>query len=390
MTKKETKGRSVVFSIIVLMLCFAMLLGTTYAWFTDSKYTAINKVKSGTLKIDIVDAYNSSLVGQTLGFVAADGRAQDAILWEPGCTYKVQDFYILNTGKMALKYKVNVNGIKGDAKLLEVIDWTNTQNGTKLEDQEFYLLPGERSKAISIIGHMQESAGNEYQDLEADGIGITVVATQYTYEKDSNSDQYDKTAEYPVADAQEFISAINHASTEKTTVINLMKDIDVSALTKEQGGTTRSGDGIEVPVGAKIVVNGAVGEGENAKPTEIKLDHTAFNFYDINEGVKGNTSLEFNNVKFTAKTPGSGYAVCTGFDFIGTVKFNNCEFNGLYTAIYCNQHTSGDYSTIIIKDCKYTDPGYGYSVYPSDGTAHVNVTFEGNTGLAAEKIQEKW
>ena len=41
---------------------------------------------------------------------------------------------------------------------------------------------------------MKKEAGNEYQGLSIDGIGITVVATQYTYEYDSKDNTYDADA----------------------------------------------------------------------------------------------------------------------------------------------------------------------------------------------------
>ena len=61
---------------------------------------------------------------KTLGWVAYDGREQEAILWEPGCTYNMEPFYIKNNGNLNLKFKFSVSGIQGDAKLLEAIDFT--------------------------------------------------------------------------------------------------------------------------------------------------------------------------------------------------------------------------------------------------------------------------
>ena len=61
------------------------------------------------------------------------------------------------------------------------------------------MIPGQNdnvTESIVIKGHMKEDAGNEYQGLSIDGIGITVVATQDTVEYDSNDNQYDAGAEY--------------------------------------------------------------------------------------------------------------------------------------------------------------------------------------------------
>ena len=40
-------------------MCVTMLVGTTFAWFTDSASTSVDKIKVGWLKVDIVDADNT-------------------------------------------------------------------------------------------------------------------------------------------------------------------------------------------------------------------------------------------------------------------------------------------------------------------------------------------
>ena len=195
-----TTKRALFSSVVALLLCFTMLLGTTFAWFTDTATSAVNTIQAGTLDIALVDATGASLEGQTLGWVAADSRSQDNILWEPGCTYNTQAFYLKNNGNLALKYEIAINGITGDAKLLEVIEWTITVGGveTVLEDLKGELLANETTGAIVISGHMKEEAGNEYQGLKIEDVSISVVATQHTYENDSFGNDYDANATYPV------------------------------------------------------------------------------------------------------------------------------------------------------------------------------------------------
>ncbi|MCI9449368.1 MAG: hypothetical protein HFE30_03845 [Clostridiales bacterium] len=204
MTKSKNTKRALFASVLSMMLCCAMLVGSTFAWFTDSVKTAVNKIQSGKLDVSLemkdADGNWVSAEGETLGWLAADGRAQDQILWEPGATYRLPDVRIINNGNLALKYKVIVNSVDGDAKLLEAIEFTY---GALDVTAEGYLLPDETSDAITITGHMDELAGNEYQDLSIEGLGITVIATQYTYEQDSTDDQYDKNAEYPKIEVTE-------------------------------------------------------------------------------------------------------------------------------------------------------------------------------------------
>ena len=98
MTNTRSTKSALISSVIALLLCFTMLLGTTFAWFTDSVTSGSNIIQSGTLDIDLVDADGNSMEGQIIEFVAADGRAQDLILWEPGCTYQTEPVYVVNKG----------------------------------------------------------------------------------------------------------------------------------------------------------------------------------------------------------------------------------------------------------------------------------------------------
>ena len=189
-TRKSTK-RALLLSVCSIMLCLVMLIGTTFAWFTDTASTAVNTIQSGTLDIELLaDDGVTSLEGKTLTWKKAEAGKEQEILWEPGCTYELQPVVIKNAGNLALKYKLQITGIKGDAKLNEAIEWTI--EGASL-DGERPLLPG-ASEKLTIKGHMKKEAGNEYQGLTIDGIGITVYATQYTHEYDSYGNQYDKDA----------------------------------------------------------------------------------------------------------------------------------------------------------------------------------------------------
>ena len=191
-TKKATK-RALLTSVMALVMCVVMLVGTTFAWFTDTASTAVNKIQAGNLDIKLLAEDGvTSLEGATLEWQKAEGAEGEDILWEPGCRYKLQPIIIKNAGNLALKYKVVITGIKGDAKLNEAIEWTI--DGVSL-DEEKPLLAGESAK-LTIEGHMKKEAGNEYQGLSIDGIGITVYATQYTHENDSYDKTYDEDATY--------------------------------------------------------------------------------------------------------------------------------------------------------------------------------------------------
>lgn len=198
MTKTNSK-KALLSSAFALVLSVAMLIGTTFAWFTDTASTAVNKIQSGNLDVALemsTDGTNwESAEGKTLTFKTTDNRAADQILWEPGCTYELPQLRVVNKGNLALKYKIQITGIQGDAKLNEVIDWTI--NDAAINLTEGHLTAGQTGTAFTIKGHMQETANNDYQGLSIEGIAITVYATQDTVENDSYNNQYDANAEYP-------------------------------------------------------------------------------------------------------------------------------------------------------------------------------------------------
>lgn len=244
MAKSKNTKRTLLASVLSTMLCIAMLIGSTFAWFTDTASTKVNKIQSGTLDVALVDAEGNSLEGKTLEWIKAEGAEGEKVLWEPGCTYELQPVYVKNNGKLALKYKIVISGIVGDAELLDAIDFTYGELDVNAEGR---LAAGETSAAITIKGHMKEDAGNEYQNKSIDGIGITVVATQNTVESDSYGNKYDQFApissfEFENADEAKFFcpTCYNEKKNYETCDHEPMLDIeDGVANIKKAGAWTK-------------------------------------------------------------------------------------------------------------------------------------------------------
>ena len=217
-TKKALRG-----SLFALFLCIILLIGTTFAWFTDTASTGVNKIQSGNLKVDIVKADDgtTSLKGKQMNFVNKDGSSN--ILWEPGVTFKTPAFKIKNAGNLALKYKLTLNGVTGDQELLDVITFSVVDKSGKavnLDTFEGHLAKETLSEPLYIQGHMDEAAGNECQGKSLESLSLTVVATQLNSENDSFGPDYDKNATYPAASASELGSALNEGK-----IVALSKDI---------------------------------------------------------------------------------------------------------------------------------------------------------------------
>ena len=228
-TRNSTKSK-LLSSVIALVLCVSMLIGATFAWFTDTASTAVNKIQAGNLDIALEMKDNSgnwvNAEGKTLQFKKAAGASADEpVLWEPGCTYELPELRIINNGDLKLKYKIVISGIGGDVGLNKVITWTmtvkdsNDASITKELTADHALEPNAYN-ILTISGHMQESAGNEYQGMSIDNIAITVAATQLggdldsvSGENDSFNNTYDENATYPP-----LASYINNTTGETVTV----------------------------------------------------------------------------------------------------------------------------------------------------------------------------
>lgn len=194
--EKDSLKKGILLNLGVLVICVVALIGTSYAWFTSSSSAKGNKVETGRLNIVLKDEDGNPLEDQTIKWESADGT--DQVYWEPGATYKLKPFRVVNGGNLALKYKIKISGLTGDAKLLEVINFTYEDGSLDdLVSNEMHLAPGESSSLITITGRMSEDAGNEYQSMTTGDVIITVEAAQDTLESDSYDNTYDERAEYP-------------------------------------------------------------------------------------------------------------------------------------------------------------------------------------------------
>ena len=263
MTNRKSTKRALLGSVVAMVLCLAMLVGATFAWFTDTASTGVNKIQAGNLDVQLVDENGNSLEGKTLEFKKAANAAEgEAVLWEPGCTYELPAVYVKNNGKLALKYKVAITGINGSAKLNDVIDWTI--NDADINLTEMQLKAGEEGAAFTIKGHMQESAGNDYMNESIDGIAITVVATQNTVESDSFNNTYDANATYPVV-------AVGDVNTDGDTVIQ-DREKDPTVIATIPAGSTDAGKLTLVKTEGQTPANIEIVTGTNAVTTEVRLE----------------------------------------------------------------------------------------------------------------------
>ena len=442
--KKNSTKRSLLASVLALVMCVSMLVGTTFAWFTDTASTGVNKIQAGTLDVQLLDEQGNSLEGATLSWQKAAGAENEEVLWEPGCTYELPELRVVNKGNLALKYKIAITGIHGDAKLNEAIDWT-----LKLNNEDFnYDIDAEHSLAaganhpFTIKGHMREDAGNEYQGLSIDGIGITVVATQYTYESDSNNNQYDVNAEYPVISNADFADAIENADAgsvvdlasgtfqlpsnsipagvtitgagKENSVLQVNKssitsnDVTIKNIAIQGSGASGTSGSLNISGNNTIIENvnykgqagkiaivvstGDSNSGTVIKDTKITNAFRGIQFWGLSgNSVIDNCVLDISGYTFNidAVAPNSTLTVkdstlngWTSYTSgIELVTFDNCKF-GLHTYEYLRP-----YSNTVLTDCEFTSAGYQLNAGGSDAyTITLNNCTKNGTAITAGNV----
>jgi len=213
--RKSVLRKALFSSAISLILCCAMLVGTTFAWFTDSVTSSNNIIKSGTLDVTM-EWKDATATGEQQDYKdASEGPIFDYDLWEPGYV-EAKNIKIGNKGTLALKYMLNILA-NGEVSILsDVIDVYFADGEIKLANRTMSqltrigtlteilqgmpsntngdLTAGE-SDIVTIALKMQETANNDYQNLSiGSDFSVQLLATQLTYEKDSFDNQYDKLA----------------------------------------------------------------------------------------------------------------------------------------------------------------------------------------------------
>ena len=184
--RASRKIKSALFGGALLTIITVMLmLGSTMAWFQDTE-VVINTYTFGNLDVDIVDK-NEQIIGATpLQFVKPGGGEykEGEYLFEPGATFQLKEFYIKNSGDVALKYRLKLDtaGATGQTKLLDSMEITATMGDDKtpfqLDSKTRTLAADAMDGPVRIYIHMKKEAGNEYQDLSVEGLVVKVIAVQ--------------------------------------------------------------------------------------------------------------------------------------------------------------------------------------------------------------------
>jgi len=344
MTNRKNTRRALVLSLLSLLLCCSMLVGTTFAWFTDSVTSGNNKIVAGNLDVEL--KYAKIVDGQITGWEDVKNATEifdPNALWEPG-RVEVAYLQVTNEGTLALKYQLGVNvaseiastSVLGNKlklsehlvfKVVEMDDAMTTYTdreavaaaaGTEkgLKNYNGTIKPLDPKGGtnavdyVALIVYMPESVGNEanYRGTRPEiTLGVNLVATQLTAEEDSFGSDYDTDATYPIVVSGQKGEKAALTLTAKEVVVIIPESaaaghytLNVSnkhVATSADGKTTVSfnidllKDGVKVEADGTTKYAVQINVGKNLDVSAVTHNGTALDFYSY-DPITGIVSFE--------------------------------------------------------------------------------------------------
>jgi len=346
MAKRHSTKRALIASVLALALCFSALVGTTFAWFTDSVTSANNIIKSGTLDVQMFWADGTEAPASASWNNAETSKVFDYDKWEPGYT-EARHIKIYNNGSLSLKYMLKMFPDGEIGKLADVIDVFYTANAAAVADRDVSsmtklgtltevikgkvssavagVLDPEKEAVYTFVLKMQEDADNDYQgESVGDSFSFKLIATQATVEDDSFDENYDKDAQYPAATSPSYTLPTENyeAFTLSTEDANASSVRGTAALAQDiaEGGATKitlvvsepvtSGDVITFAEVALYDQNGKeIDLSENTELIDVKL-------YVGTENAGKNVTVKHDGVTIaTGKVDELGYIAYSATHF---------------------------------------------------------------------------
>ena len=223
--KMNHTRNALISSMIALLLCVSMLIGTTFAWFTDSVQSGVNTIAAGNLDIQLFHDDKGTTSDEEV--TATTPLFDDVALWEPGAMV-YEKLTVKNNGSLALKYALSINisditvlsngNSLADVLKIAVMDVEPTRENIKTEATQdlasfrldgTLLANGSTNTYYIAIYWAPSASDNDYnvagQELSAK-LGVVLTATQMTEEQDSFNEKYDQDAAFGVVAAGQAVT----------------------------------------------------------------------------------------------------------------------------------------------------------------------------------------
>ena len=391
MNNKKATKRALLTSVMALVMCVVMLVGTTFAWFTDTASTGVNKITSGNLDVELEYSYDMTNWNTA---TSSTKLFNDETLWEPGYTQVVY-LRVKNAGNLALKYTMGLNhnvgfadGVNKAGETYNVGDYLKMgtavvteklanreaawaavgATASKMADLKPFVegMPvvgaDKTTDPIALVIYMPTEVGNEANaGTKASYVyrlGVEVNATQATVESDSFGNTYDEKA--PTEFAADSASFGTHEVTKNIQAsgrygavqaernAHYTINADVYAV-YTKGGSAGAAMAVCADGNSKVTINGG-----DFRQVDVPADDPACDLiYAL-----GNATIEINGGTFKAVTPANTLNVLDANR--GTAKI---IVNGGRFYKYDPSHpTLGDNEIVLGEGCTVTRDGDWYVV----------------------------
>ena len=429
MTKANNK-KALLSSAFALVLSVAMLIGTTFAWFTDTASTAVNKIQAGNLDIEL--AYkNSTTRGEFKEANKETPVFDNNALWEPGHVEYVV-LKVSNTGSLALKYKLGINiasetgstnvnnnafklsdyirfavlnddqsSLDRDALVAAATDSKLIKEGYTAENHLTATGTDNSQKVVTLVVWMPTDVGSEANhktEVTAPSIdlGISVAATQDTVEKDSFDNTYDKDAVYPIVAMDTLQELINNAAEPVSAKLegniagSLTVPQDKNITLDLNGFTLTGGDTHAILNRGTLCIKDSSGNGKivasKANTSALRNGDNAVCVVEggtiSRDGANGNTwhvvenfgKMTFNGGKVVLKN-GNGFAITNGWNYFdpgASTTHAVMEINALELDTDSSGIKNCRYGDLTVNDVNVASTGYWALSNDYLGTAVIN------------------
>ena len=267
--------KALIAGAVSLILCFAMLIGTSYAWFTASVTSGRNIITTGNLDVTMEYANGTEAPESADWKDASEGAIFSYKNWEPGYL-DAKHIKISNVGTLALKYEIVIETEAGGRvdDITDAIEVYYADPAIKLETREDlaacqYLgtltevtadlnaygeLPAGKLDTVTLALKMKESADNRYQNQQIGPFTVKLIATQLSSENDSFDNNYDQNATYAtvVTSAEELTAALAKG---QDTVLGADITLTEEHVAWDYNGATNKAAHLYIPEGARLTLD---------------------------------------------------------------------------------------------------------------------------------------
>ena len=404
-------------SLLCLVLCVSMFLGTSYAWFTSEVVNPANEIYVGTLKVGLYKENGQNLADSN--YKLFDG----SIRWEPGYT-ALETIQIVNEGDLAFHYVLNFTDgtlVDGSAeKLADVAEnfevwvynhysaaYTKPDSYQAMAGNANWKLVGTLAEVLDgtvVLKNVMQTVRQDDSDKDANTAngtadGVKTVDT-YTIALHMKADTND--AKLMGQKITLNVKLIAYQMAEETDSMNSGYDNNIVAVGDAKqlqtalgnSGNTLLADSIKIEKETdRVTMNGGVldGNGKTVSYTGTRdANDNSVGVVTTNGGTVRNLTIQGDNGRALYITNLTSDLYVSNCTFSGAYSFNLNSANVTgYTMTFANTtFKSWTSYANVMNHAYFTDCKFEATLKPYGDTTLTNCTFGSESTLNVSGLQK--